>query len=97
MIWKDACSWSGRHENPGKAEPLNRALLLYRSRFAQVIGAVGFAAAGEAVEFRITAYLGYFIVQPVASQHTEMAMVIGAAAAFGKCRHSDSPGKMCDC
>ena len=97
MIWKDACSWSGRHKDPGKIETQNLAFLLYRSRFAQVIGTVGFAAADEAIEVRITAYLGYFIIQPVASQHTEMAMVIGTAAAFGKCSHSDSPGKMLDC
>ena len=67
--------------------------LLYRSRFTQVFSAAGLAAAGEAIEFRITAYLGYFIIQPVTSQHTEMPMVIGPAAAFCIGSHVDLPGK----
>ena len=67
-------------------------LLFYRCRFAQVFSAVGLAAAGETIEFRVTAYPGYFIIQPVAFQHTEMAVVIGAAAAFGICSHSSSSG-----
>ncbi len=68
----------------------NFASLFYRSRFTQVFGAVCFTSAGKTVEFRITAYCGYFIVQPVAFQHTEMAMVIGAAAAFDIGSHNYS-------
>lgn len=65
---------------------------LNRSRVAEVFNTVGLTAAGEAIEFRVIAYGGYFIIQPVTSQHTEMAMVVGTAAAFGRCNHCDSSG-----
>ena len=55
--------------------------LLYGGRFAQVLSAVSLSAAGKAIEFRVTAYLGNFIVQPFTSQHAEMSMMVGAAAA----------------
>jgi len=71
----------------------DHAALLYGSRFAQVFSAVCFASAGEAIEFRITAYLRDFIIQPVTFQHTEMSMVIGPAAACRIGRHLISPGK----
>ncbi len=74
-----------------RVESHDRAVLLYRSRFTQIFSAVGFAAAGEAIEFRIIANLGYFVKQPVTFQHTEMAMVISAAAACGCGSHGDSP------
>jgi hypothetical protein len=67
------------------------AELLYGSRVAQIFGAICLAAAGETIEFWITAYLGNFIINPVTSQHTEMAMVIGAAAAFCVGCHGSSP------
>lgn len=61
--------------------------LLYRGRFAQVFSAVGLAAAGEAIEFGLTAYVRDLIIHPVTFQHTEMAMVIGTAAAIRIGRH----------
>ncbi len=71
--------------------PVWKCVLLYGSRFAEVFRTVGLTAAGETVKFRITVYLGYFIIQPVASQHTKMAVVISSATACGLASHNDSP------
>jgi hypothetical protein len=72
-------------------EAQDLASLLYRSRFTQIFRAVGLSAAGEAIEFRISGDIYNFIKQPVTSQHAEMAMVIGAAAAFRIGSHRHSP------
>ena len=66
-------------------------VLLNRGWVAQVFSAVGLSAASEAVEFRIAAYLCNFLMQSITSQHTEMAVVIGAAAACGVSGHDYSP------
>jgi len=63
--------------------------LLYGGGFTQVFRAVRLAATGKAIKLRVARYFGYFIIQAVTSQHTEMAMMVGTAAAFGRGSHCD--------
>ena len=69
---------------------MSQGLLFNRCRITQIFRTVGLAAAGETVKFRIAADGGDFISQQVASQHAEMPMVLGAAAAGGFRRHDIS-------
>ena len=77
----------GATVNTDQAESNGRYNL---ANYTQIFSTVGLTAAGETVKFWIAADDCNFISQQVASQHAEMPMVLGAAAAGTFCCHSNS-------
>jgi hypothetical protein len=68
-----------------------KRVLGYIRRFAEILGAVCLATAGETIKLRLTGYPGNFIMYSVAAQHTEMGMFIAAASARSLVFHSTLP------
>ena len=64
-------------------------------RFAEILGAMGFSAAGETVIAWITADPGNLIVHSVAAQHAQMAVMIGPAGTFRLFFHHDPTFHLC--
>jgi hypothetical protein len=65
-------------------------------RFAEILGAVGFPATGEAVKLGISRYPGNLVMHSVAAQHAKMTVMIGSAVTFLLIIHVVSTFLLCD-
>jgi hypothetical protein len=65
-------------------------------RFAEIVGAIGFSATGEAVIAGISGDPGDLVMHAVAAQHAQMTVMIGSTGAFRLIFHYDSAFHLCD-